>query len=365
MTEQQMSIIKANDDGLQSLIEKVVKNELEKLANERPEMISVEIIKHESEPLNVVSSSKEPESTAEPQTTVFSDTTESENLDNETISPTITPSAVENSDEITAEVETTTNDLQSNEDEDDDQISDSLLSAVGDLLSSILGIDNSDEVKSESVDSNKSELTTQSQQVTTTDEILEGTDSVSEAATTPAGLEGEESGTTEDTNANRDKPTNEVDEKIENLAIAQTSFATENIPEQVTETVSDETTPEVMEEISLKAEEKPDSIEQRITQVMNLVKGTEGRLALEAFASALDKTLINKEMKNDANDLAQIVYGTLKESESSDFGLYGDKSEGFSPAIHEDLKNFELGFNDAAVDANHFEHENFLPSLLQ
>lgn len=383
MTDQQanqMNVVKVNDDGLQSLIEKVVNDELKKLANEKMGTIAVTVIKHESdEPLNVVGSSQEPEtttlndeSTTELEQTDLTDTTESDNLDSETISPTITPAAVEKLEEITEEVETTTNDLQSNGEEEDngDHVSDSLLSAVGDLLSSILGLDNTnDDGRTESVDSNKSEVTTESQPFASVDEIDEGTETVDENATTPAGTQGEESeetGTTEDSNANQDKPTNEVDAKIYNLAIAQTSFATENIPLQVTETVRDETAPDVLEVISVSSEEKPDSIEQRINQVMNLVKGTEGRLALEAMGSALDSTLIDKEMKSNVNDLAQIVYGTIKEAETN-FGLSEDKSEQvYSPSVHEDLiRTFEMEINDAVVDKNHFDHENFVPNSVK
>lgn len=330
------------------------------------------MIKHNPEPLlSVVSSSPEPlpetttsndESTMESEQSDLNGTTESENLDSETISPTITPTT-EKLEEITEEVETTTNDSQSNEDEADnaDQVSDSLLSAVGDLLSSILGLDGSDdEGKAETVDSNKDvEVTTESQPFASVEEIEEGTEKLDEASTTPASYESEKFVPAQDANVNEDKPTNEVDAKIENLAIAQTSFATENIPEQVTETVSDETAPDVLKLISV----TPDSIEQRINQVMNLVKGTEGRLALETMGSALDLTLIDKEMKNNVNDLAQIVYGSLKDADSN-FGLSEDKSEHvFSPSIHEDLiRSFEMGINDAVVDKNHFDHENFLPN---
>lgn len=380
-----MDVVKVNDDGLQSLIEKVVNDELKKLAYEKSQNIAVEVIKHSSVPLlNVVSSVEKflPETTTsfdESTTEQEPIATESTNLDDETALPSVPPTVappVDESHNVAEEVEITTGD--SNDDDNDDHVSDSLLSAVGDLLSSILGLDGAiGDDKTESVESgNENEATTELESFTTTEvsEIEQGTEKIDETSTTPAGYEGEEESSesvpTENPNvtsnaSQEDKPTNEVDVKIENLAIAQTSFATENTPEQVTETVRDETAPDVLEVIAETSNEKPDSIEQRINQVMDLVKGTEGRLALQSMGNVLDSTLIDKEMKNDVSDLAQIVYGTLKEAQAN-FGLNEDSektSNSFSPAFHEDLiKNFEIEINDALVNRNHFDHESFVPN---
>lgn len=390
VTSHQMDVVKVNDDGLQSLIEKVVNDELQKLAHEKSQTIAVKVIKQSSEPLlNVVSTKDEtlPETTEsfDESTTEqidFNDTTESTNLGTEIILPTVPPTvapAVDELQHVTKEAETTTNTLPDGYDDDnDDHVSDSLLSAVGDLLSSLLGLDSAiGKVKTESVDSNnEKEVTTESQLFLSTEanEMAESTEKIDEeTTTTPASNEGDEESSETvpaeisdvTSSSSQDKLSNEVDVKIENLAIAQTSFATENTPEQVNETVRDKVAPEMLEVIAATTDNQPDSIEYRINQVMDLVKGTEGRLALQSMGIVVDSTLVDKEMKHDVSDLAQIVYGTLKEAQSN-FGLNEDTektSNSFSPSFHEDLiKNFEVEINDALVNKHHFDHENYEPN---
>lgn len=442
---QQMDVIKVNvqtnKNSFDSLIEKVVNDELEKLANEKSPIGASELIKLSSESfLNILESTEQAsvetttllEIVSEQDQTELSATTRSVITDSETILPTNAPAVetetikletisddttetLQNRIKVPGEVQTTANSLQLDETvTDENSISDSLLSAVGDLLSSILGLDSSKEEKSDenaTVDGSMAEqqtviadnkssdkiaflketiapalalepLTTtisfESEASSELSGIEQGTKRNDETAT-PVGYEGEqnneeESGETTETvtlkistlvsNDSRDKDINEIDLKIENLANAQTSFATENTPEQVTETVRLEATEgelEVLEVLSVEPSAdgvKPVSFEDSVNQVMNLVKNTEGRLSLG------DSVLIDKNMKEDMTDLDQIVYGTLKELESN-LGMRQQELTSFNkePAVKQGeilIKNFETQTKNTLINKHPYEFDNFM-----
>lgn len=440
MTEQhqQMDIVKVNDDNdkssLQALIEKVVNDEIKKLAQEKigaseviklssvpslsvigsPEQVDVEVTttNNEPEPTTMQSFATEPADSATDAPAVETDTVKLETL-SETL-PT-EASAVK----VPEEVESTTNSLEPDNSATDESnsISDSLLNAVGDLLSSILGLDDSrsdgepnyasedeDDEKTEAVvdvaegevsrDTVLPSLVSDTEAVTATNEseasteIEQGTEKADEIAM-PMGYEGEKHNDDEslETNESDDSLLNiptvennhqdmsEIDLKIENLANAPTNFATEGILEQVTETVRDEPSesikaePEVLEVISVvqSDDNKPVSFDESINQVMNLVKGTEGRLALQSVGNVVDSILIDKHMKDDVNDLDQIVYGTLKEIETN-MGLNEDISmphDSYDPAVNqreEAIKKFENEINESLLNKVPFEYETFLPN---
>jgi CheY-specific phosphatase CheX len=169
---------------------------------------------------------------------------------------------------------------------------------------------------------------------------------------------------------------------------------TENTPELSTDTetvketssdvkneknddVDDETVLEVISELSNEGEEarEPVSFEESVNHVMNLVKGTEGRLALEAAQNVVDSILIDKHMNDNVNALDQIVYGTLKEI-GSNMGLNGndnnhdmgikEPTETIDPIDQqreEMIRNFESDINKSLVNAGPFDtFENFVPN---
>lgn len=437
---QQMDIVKVNDDNdkssLQALIEKVVNDEIKKLAQEMVGA-SGEVIKLSSAPLLDVDSVTEAATsettmtpagdTMEPESTELSDTPESSDVCSETELPAAAVAAdfikvettetapTEGNVEVSSEGETTTSASEPDESvTEESSISDSLLSAVGDLLSSILGLDSSDSKKTFEADDESAEesvnidakdvdsdaisqeaiaQTSEPEPAPTTTmpeseasievtKIERDTETLDE--TTTAGGEvnieedEEESGettTTEplkisnvDSNEVQDKPTNEIDLKIENLSSAQTSFVTENTPEQVTETVTDELSegvksePDVLEVLAVIANDgdKLNSFDASINQVMNLVKGTEGRLALESVGSVVDSILIDKHMKDDVNDLDQIVYGTLKEIEDS-MGMNEGAHMPADDHLREDLiKDFETEITRSLINTNFYENDDFV-----
>ena len=426
MMTEQMDVIKVNieDDSKFSflaLIEKVAKDEIKKLAEEEMPFKKTEVIKDSAAPLallniKVISSSgKVPIETTTllvQETTKLSATTGSMDLDSETVLPTNAPAletetikletildetteTLENQSKIPKEVETTASSLKVDENvKMENSVSDSLLSAVGDLLSSILGLENkkSDEnaivrVKQQNVVGDNEAVdkavvvketnapmsepipTTVSVESNEVSEMEQGTEKMDETAT-PVGFEGEQMELKKvsesmllATIATQEKIMNEIDLKIENLANAQTSFATENTPEQVTETVTDKLSesndnePDVLEVISDPSNdsEKPVSFEESVNQIMNLVKNSEGHLR--------DSVLIDKNMKQDVSDLDQIVYGTLKEIDSSlseeNLGMQEKETmESFEPVVSQKIdliKSF-----DSDVNRHPFEYDNFV-----
>jgi len=218
----------------------------------------------------------------------------------------------------------------------------------------------------------KEAIVSESKPITTTialesiegSEIEQGTEKMDEA--TPVGFEGEdihvEAKKTIDLPAPVDvaseKIMNEIDMKIENLANAQTSFATENTLEQVTETVREELSesgdnePDVLEVISDPSNEsgKPVSFEESVNQIMNLVRSSEGHLS--------DSILIDNNMKKEVSDLDQIIYGTLKDVDSN-LDVQDDVPvEAYDPAAIPRGNLFRT--IQAEISKHPFEYDNFV-----
>lgn len=400
-----MDIVEHNDDSiessLQALIEKVVNGELTKLVEEKFQLSTVPSLQTAEKTSSVALEEQE-----HPQSSF---TTESANLDSETILPTDTP-AVENekmeletisetesllqkhdkvSEEIDFVMPSTTTETQ---EDVTDEISDSLLNAVGDLLSSILGLETAlsvaekptvddhsgekEKTDNENIDSNavlketaasstEPESTstisfeTETLNLVKSDEMTEGVtnnerESEATSETVPLKISHVNFNT-----AVKSDGISEVDVKIENLAKAQTSFVTESV-EQLIEIAKEEPieetkfNPEVLEVIS--DEEKPVSFEESVNQIMNLVKGDEGRLALR------ESILKDKIMKQDEEDLDQIVYGTLKELEAN-FGM--NQAISFEPIeMHREnlIKQIESEIRESTRQKSQIEDENFLPN---
>lgn len=394
MTEldQQMDVVKANDDGeksaMEALIEKVVNDEIKKLADEEhvlSSLASLSAINQQSAASGDVMSVELFSTTDDPDTeTIFP--TEATLVEAETTKIESSPSEGEVSQAAPTAAAPSTVSPDREEANDESEISDSLLSAVGDLLSSILGLDASSlrtkvedskpVVAADRVDSSTvtEETVTPSEplstpvipfELQTVSEIEQGTERSSEMSTPgmTAVVGGEESGTTGaaplrvpsdvDTNRVRVEIVSEVDAKIENLANAQTSFATEDTPEHFTETLRDgpsepiKVDADVLEVIV--DEEKPVSFEESVNHVMNLVKGDEGRLALR------EAMLLDKKQK-DAEEVDRIVLSRLKE-----LGMQHDVA--FEPMdVHRD--NIIKTIESEIIDSNkhHIDNDDFVPN---
>lgn len=288
--------------------------------------------------------------------------------------------ATENNKMTDDKIETNSNDKDSVEDETDNEskVPESLLSAVGDLLSSVLGINvhiNDDQAN---VSGMQSATTTENNEHQETSEVpseqpinLESTVSNTDEELLPASVTNRDHNPIIETVA---PVANEVDLKIENLANVETSFVTENTPEvyaehsddtvkeqsQVTDEVDDDKivleTLSELTAINNDGEEEPVSFEDSVNHVMNLVRATEGKLALE---NVVDSILIDKHIEDNVSDLDQIVYGTLKEIETN-LGLNGEEeknipSDSFNPIDlerEEMIKNFETDINESLRLAN-------------
>lgn len=399
-----MDVVKVDDSNsassLQALIEKVVNDEIKKLAQE---IVSSEVIKASSNAAAVESTTTVDESLIEQQTEL-SVTTESVDPDSETVLPTNVP-AVESETikletifddttetlhssqpamKVSDDAETaTTNSLQADENViEENSISDSLLSAVGDLLSSILGLDSSAKEKvelnagggdngerignvdNESADSIAVLKAKEPESFTTTEasssiEIEQGTEKMDESAT-PVGYEGEEESAESETvptesttiHPNRLQSVSEIDLKIENLANGQTSL-TESTPEMFVETIVDvsDFDPNMLEVISDPSSDtiKPISIDESVSQVMSLMKGE----------SRPDTILIDKNMANDVSDLDDIVYGTLKELETS-LGMHHEMSNDDIVSSSDLIKNPAAEIADPLTQKNPFDFDNFV-----
>lgn len=277
-------------------------------------------------------------------------------------STSISPSDITANEEHVVEDE---NDTNSN-DENQNNVPATLLSAVGDLLSSVLGISFSN------MESDESEQMI-TENLATTEEVHQEKEEEEQSAVTstaPAVDDDDDQKLTSEIAP----AINEVDLKIENLANVQTSFMTENTPEVYTEraeTVKEQSDVEkvdddddsiVLETLSElttvddeddEDENKPVSFEDSVNHVMNLVRGSEGNLALEAAQNIVDSVLIDQHMDDSVSDLDQIVYGTLKEIETN-LGLNEeDKNlpkDSFEPSDHEReemIKNFETDINES------------------
>lgn len=376
---QQMDVVKVNDDNdassLQALIEKVVNDEIKKLAHE-----TSEVIKLGSDVISTATDDTSADSSTEPEQTESSVTTEPPNIvsETETGAPEVEDEVPQTEPAKVSEDASTTTTTEGGADEEsatDDGISDSLLSAVGDLLSSILGLDASGEadtrktyavddeivVKMEDADGDvifqEKIASTLKAEAETTTVVFEPTEADIELSTEKA----------EETTPNfelpttvlisdlhlRDKEMSEIDLKIENLA----NFGTEQVTELLNEIKAESDMLELLP--AMTDEAKPVSFEDRINQVMSVVKESEGRLPVE---SVVDSILIDKHIKENVNDLDQIVYGTLMEIESN-LGLSGGVDVPFEPTERSDFnKDFESGISKTLLNQNMFDYGSFLPN---
>lgn len=290
----------------------------------------------------------------------------------------------------TNKIETNSNDKVYVEDKNESKVPESLLSAVSDLLSSVLGINIgkfdsiSQEIVADVSDSQPITTTTESsehQEASEQSIALESTVSNADEKLLPASV---------DHNPTSElvaPVVNEVDLKIENLANIETSFVTENTPEVYAEQSDDDTVKEqsdvkdendddkiVLETLSELStindagdEEPVSAFEDSVNQVMNLVRGTEGKLAIEVAQNVVDSILIDKHMEDSVGDLDQIVYGTLKEIETN-LGLNDEEEkklpvDSFDPIDHEReemIKNFETDINESLrlVNPDELDYES-------
>lgn len=375
--QQEISTESINVDAEEELIEKVEKLSMESDFITTEGASSDEIMKHEQE--------------------------EEIEVDSTSISPSDITTNVEHvGDEsetamIDEKIETNSNDEVSIVvDENQNNVPATLLSAVGDLLSSVLGISFSnlenDESEQMITDENLHTLATTEGDSDEHEEAIEEEQSVAAVESTVTSSNADETAAVDDEDQKLTSEIapviNEVDLKIENLANVQTSFMTENTPEVYTERAVVETVKEqsdttsvvknesenyneeddddddkiVLETLSElttiddendENENKPVSFEESVNHVMNLVRGSEGNLALEAAQNIVDSVLIDQHMDDSVSDLDQIVYGTLKEIETN-LGLNEeDKNlpkDSFDPSDHEReemIKNFETDINES------------------
>ena len=96
-------------------------------------------------------------------------------------------------------------------------------------------------------------------------------------------------------------------------------------------------------------------------------------MALESVGNVVDSMLIDNHMKDDVNDLDQIVYGTLKEIETN-LGLIKEAPlmvDSYDPVVrqHNDFLQayqsmFEKEITDSLVGENKnlFEKDDFVPN---
>ncbi|CRK95676.1 CLUMA_CG009134, isoform A [Clunio marinus] len=432
--QQQMDITKINDDNsLQAVIEKVVNEEIKKLSEMKLQTEKTSSVSDEKIPIDTTT-----EFPSEEESIENGLTTEKSLDDMELSSPTEKPREAENevekietitdenmeifkteSQTAVDELETTTmiaQDMLQPEEivNIDNSINESLLNAVGDLLSSILGLEskktyevenenvlkdkeadvvsftasNSDEdvISKEPISQNNSSeslTTNNSLDLETSSEATEIEHNIEEIDKN-ASLANHADDKRTDIDSNRvvpaglspvvsndfqDKELSEIDLKIENLANAQPFYATENIPEQFIEAVNVENIKTESE--PLEASEidvvSPISFDEKINQVMNLVKSSDGRLSLQSVGNVVDSILIDKHMKDDVNNLDQIVYGTLKNIEEN-LGLNEDSltsADSYDPMVHhrEDLiKSFETEINESLFNKAELEQENYMPN---
>lgn len=314
------------------------------------------------------------------------DTTEDEIIENEATSTISSNDLTTNTENIVEFATEITDEAISNNkvEENQNKVPESLLSAVGDLLSSVLGInftdfdDDDDDEKDGTNSENDSIVTTAA---VPEQEILDEEEQSATTENTVTSRNADEMAVADDDNLTSEiaPALNEVDLKIENLSNVPTSFMTENTPEVYTEraveTVKEQSTEDISSDVKnvydddkivletlseLTTIENDDdndgeeqknnlvSIEDSVNHVMNLVRGTEGILALKAA-----QNIINHQMDDSASDLDQIVYGTLKEIESNLDMDEADKNlpiDSFDPVDHEReelIKNFELDINES------------------
>ncbi|KAL7049820.1 hypothetical protein ACKWTF_003866 [Chironomus riparius] len=469
-----------NDESFTALIEKVVSEQIEKLAsefdtgisinlpNEQNEVIEKSDLVHES---NAMSNTEKPQldndkddheddddrvsettmainseiAIAEDEkkedgeeeeivaTTSGMSIIESVDLDSEsesTIVPTNPPEQTTNMDTILTDNvhEQHNDDAESNgetftEDEKDseetsskNEIPEALLNAVGDLLSSVLGVSvtsiknglfipTADATTSSPDDIVDENIHTEGSATTESDIVEHSTEQ--DLSSSTSGFEfnennEEEEIKTEATDVENNESeidtsvvtmppesdagtiANEIDLKIENLGnVHDTNFMTEDTPEVYTETVkgpemptSDDTNEITILEVvpELTVEEglvKPVSFEDSINHVMNLVKDTEDRLELENAQNILNSVMIDHNTVNE--NVNHILKSALKEIETN-FGMNEseiekeiqiptDALEMLDREREEMIKNFETDINESLIDSSIDQEDIYEPNM--
>lgn len=384
----------SNDESLNALIEKVVKEQIEKLAGELKDETNLPNVHTEVMEIDLAQSSDDDassSSSSENEVKQEEDETEKEALDDissidDTATETTT-SIIESVDldsTITNLPETTTNidvastdveeadvtnpnsveeiyeneEVDDDDDDDDNKVSDddvytipeTLTNAVEDLLSSVLGM------TVDSIYGASKFIETASNSAIEEEQNLHTTTTM--ATTVTAAADENEITVQQDVSTNSEnagQQMSEVDLKIENLEqnIQQSGFMTENTPEIYAETVSNfnDDDEEMLEALAPVTDEensrmKPVSIEDSVNHVMNLVKGTEGRLALQNAQNVVDSILIDKHIKGHES------------------GFYVEKS---IPAQNnfdaEMIKSFETDINEMMINPSIEDHEEFEPNM--
>ncbi|KAG5677426.1 hypothetical protein PVAND_007184 [Polypedilum vanderplanki] len=341
VTEQQQQQTD-NGQNLHDLIEKVVNDEIEKLTNEsKTDAPNVEI----AQSTNSIDNTEQTEVTEavdeSATTTTITSSIEFDNHDDETSEAESISTNVPN--------EQTTHEHQEEEEENDEdeagnEIPESLLNAVGDLLSSVLGITiDDDESEVTQTTASKNEVEEENMHIATTEsDNPQSTETNNE----------QQNETTMTLAADDDKMT-EVDKKIENLNV-QNTFMTENVPEIITESIknNDDENQEILEVTEEENLSQPVSIDESVNHVMNLIKNA----------------------AQDADRQVNDVYTTLKQIGTT-FGLTESNTEESKDELKslsidsydpETIKNFETDINEmvsVGVGAHPDEQENFVPNI--
>jgi len=468
-----------NDESFTALIEKVVSEQIEKLAsefdteiktnlpNEQIEVVKKNYLYHESNAMNnpervqldndkddheedddrvsettiainseiavAEDEKKEDDEEEIAATTSGMSIIESVDLDSEsesTVVPTNPPEQTTNmetilidnvheqhKDDVESNGETFTEDENvSEETSSKNEIPEALLNAVGDLLSSVLGVSVTsiknglfipttdattakNDIEDENVHTEGSATTEDDIVEHSTEQDLSSSTSAlelnenneeEEIKTEASDVENNESEidtsvVTTPQESDAGTIANEIDLKIENLAnVHDTNFMTEDTPEIYTETVKEpeeQSSDDIKNEIAmleampaLTVEEelvKPVSFEESVNHIMNLVKDTEDRMELENAQNILNSALIDHSTVND--NVNHILKSALKEIETN-FGMNEreiekeiqiptDALEMLDQEREEMIKNFETDINESLIDSNIDQEEIFEPNM--
>lgn len=178
---------------------------------------------------------------------------------------------------------------------------------------------------------------------------------------------------------------NEIDLKIENLGnVHDTNFMTEDTPEVYTESVKEPEMPssddikteiailEAMPALTVEEESiKPVSFEESVNHIMNLVKDTEDKMELENAQNIIDSVLIDHNIVH--NNVNHILKSALKEIETN-FGMNEqeiekeiqiptDALEMLDQEREEMIKNFETDINESLIDSSIDQEEIYEPNM--
>ncbi|XP_070492552.1 enolase-phosphatase E1-like [Chironomus tepperi] len=403
-----------DDDDRVSETTMAINSEMDVVEDEKKEdeivtttsgMSIIESVDLDTENESTVVPTNPPEQTTNMET-ILADNVHEENKDD-----------TESNDETFTEVENATEriEVQYNE------IPGALLNALGDLLSSVLGV-------SETSIKNGLFIPTADKTTTTADDIVDENIHTEGSATTESDIvehsteqdlssstsalefnenNEEEEIKTEATDVQSNESeidtsvvtmpqesdagtiANEIDLKIENLGnVHDTNFMTENTPEVFTETVKEPEMPsempssdDIKNEITILEampamtvdEElvKPVSFEESVNHIMNLVKDTEDRMELENAQNVLNSVLIEHNAVNE--NVNNILKSALKEIETN-FGMNEseiekeiqiptDALETLDREREEMIKNFETDINESLIDSSIDQEDIYEPNM--